>query len=80
MVRDDILQLKNEVQVLQQQNQVIKNVLYFNENFHDLKYEGYHRDTDNSSQKASILAAINYGFQLSPFASGLGCSFIGRLV
>lgn len=41
-VNDDILQLKNEIQVLQQQNQVIKKFPVFCENLHGIiKFKGY---------------------------------------
>lgn len=44
IVQEDVLQLRSEIQVLQQQNQVLKMLLFFNENFHDfLKCEGFVR-------------------------------------
>lgn len=41
IIRDDILQLKNEIQVLQQQNQVIIFFLHFVGLYRFIKYKGY---------------------------------------
>lgn len=49
IVKDDILRLKNEIQVLQQQNQVIEKVFIFCENFYGLiKCKGYDRLSKNT--------------------------------